>query len=316
MSKMRTILLVIRTNLMMMMMTTTLKKNGFPCRRRSASLMETLFECPSLLFFFKSCLQALLAICAVCSSTCLVAINNIRGSLAMFKTTCRHGHIKEWYSQPMSGCMALSNLLGGGASAILFSGCSSVKAINMLKSVNIMTFSKRTFRHIQNAYLLPTVNLMRERQQSSLLEVVQGKQLTVGGDARCCSPGHTAKYGSYTVMNLKDSQILDTQLVQVTEVKNSHAMELEGLKRCLALLQRKGVTMKNIVTDRHSQIKKFLRETHKDLCHWFDVWHVAKGIKNQLLALSKKAGCEAVFKKVAVHHQSHLLVSSIKQREQ
>ncbi|XP_061635874.1 uncharacterized protein LOC133481025 [Phyllopteryx taeniolatus] len=59
---------------------------------------------------------------------------------------------------------------------------------------------------------------------------------------------------------------------------------------------RKGATMKNIVTDRHSQIQTFLWETHKDLCHWFDVWHVAKGIKKQLLALSKMAGCEAVLK--------------------
>jgi solute carrier family 8 (sodium/calcium exchanger) len=40
----------------------------------------------------------------------------------------------------------------------------------------------------------------------------------LGGEARCCSPGHTAKYGSYSIMNLDNNKVVDVQLVQVNVV--------------------------------------------------------------------------------------------------
>jgi len=54
-------------------------------------------------------------------------------------------------------------------------------------------------------------------------------------------------------------------------------MELEGLKRCLAILEQEELTVSHLVTDRHSQIKKFMKDSHPDIQHWFDCWHVAKG---------------------------------------
>ena len=37
----------------------------------------------------------------------------------------------------------------------------------------------------------------------------------LGGDRRADSPGHSAKYGSYYVLELNHNIILDIQLVQV-----------------------------------------------------------------------------------------------------
>ncbi len=53
-------------------------------------------------------------------------------------------------------------------------------------------------------------------------------------------------------------------------------MELEGLIRSMAKLEsnfKVGV----VVTDRHVQVRKWLREQRKDVKHYFDTWHVAKG---------------------------------------
>lgn len=52
-------------------------------------------------------------------------------------------------------------------------------------------------------------------------------------------------------------------------------MEMEGLKRSLDFLEDRGVTLDSIVTDRHPQIKKFLKESR--IKHYFDVWHIEKG---------------------------------------
>ncbi len=58
----------------------------------------------------------------------------------------------------------------------------------------------------------------------------------LAGDARCDSPGYNAKFGTYTLMHADgchqsgSRKIVDTQLVQVSEVKNSNHMEPEGMK--------------------------------------------------------------------------------------
>ncbi|KAF1380178.1 hypothetical protein PFLUV_G00184070 [Perca fluviatilis] len=92
---------------------------------------------------------------------------------------------------------------------------------------------------------------------------------------RADSPGHSAKYGSYTLMHLDSNRIIDLQLVQSNEVGGSYHMEKEGIKRCLDLLDSNGLVVDYIVTDRHPQIQKYLRE--RSITHFYDVWHFEKG---------------------------------------
>ena len=55
-------------------------------------------------------------------------------------------------------------------------------------------------------------------------------------------------------------------------------MEKEGLSKSLAVLQSAGLSIDAIVTDRHPQIQKYLREAVPSVKHFYDVWHVAKGM--------------------------------------
>jgi hypothetical protein len=71
-------------------------------------------------------------------------------------------------------------------------------------------------------------------------------------------------------------------------VKNSYAMELEGLQRSLAfLMEENELPVSHLITDRHSSVKKYMRERHTDITNWFDVWHVAKGkfFQNNILTI-------------------------------
>ena len=105
-------------------------------------------------------------------------------------------------------------------------------------------------------------------------------------------------------MDLKTNTVVDLQLVQVSgtneslpvscfklkyylnmalffflwqsnEVGGSSHMEKEGLKRSLTLLGARGITPNCIVTDRHPQIQKFLRENN--ITQFYDVWQMEKG---------------------------------------
>ncbi|XP_071377166.1 uncharacterized protein [Centroberyx affinis] len=124
----------------------------------------------------------------------------------------------------------------------------------------------------------PCVFSTWKRLQADLIQTLsQTEGVTLGGDMRADSPGHSAKYGSYSVMDLHTGKIIDVQLVQSNEVGSSVNMEKEGLIRSLSFLEASGVTIKTMVTDRHPQIQKYLREQKPEIRHFYDVWHVAKG---------------------------------------
>ena len=73
-------------------------------------------------------------------------------------------------------------------------------------------------------------------------------------------------------------------LIQSNEVGSSTNMEKEGLIRAVDFFKRQDLTISTIVTDRHLQIQKWVRENLMQTQHFYDVWHVAKG-KNSLKKL-------------------------------
>ena len=60
-------------------------------------------------------------------------------------------------------------------------------------------------------------------------------------------------------------------------------MEKEGLYRVMQFLQQQDLTIEVLVTDRHRQIAKWLRESYPEITHYYDVWHLAKGMKHSSL---------------------------------
>lgn len=90
----------------------------------------------------------------------------------------------------------------------MFSGFILVKAVNILKFSNIQTFCLRTYCNVQGLYLLPGINDVWRNEQEALFSTVTGL-LRLGGDPSCCSPGHTVKYGSYSVVDLGTFKVLE-----------------------------------------------------------------------------------------------------------
>ena len=65
--------------------------------------------------------------------------------------------------------------------------------------------------------------------------------------------------------------------MQCNEVSSSYQIEKEGLHRAFKFLEQQNLNVEVLVTDRHLQINKWMRETYPEVKHYFDVWHVAKG---------------------------------------
>ncbi|XP_077508471.1 uncharacterized protein LOC144119805, partial [Amblyomma americanum] len=131
-----------------------------------------------------------------------------------------------------------------------------------------------------------------EEEQAVLLAEAQQKAATLAGDGRADSPRFSAKFGTYTLLDVEQNKILHFEVVQSNETSGSCQMERRGLELALTYLESHGIKFEGMVTDRHSQIKSFFEKERSDTKHEFDVWHVAKGVYRKLQTAAKKAGQE------------------------
>ena len=83
--------------------------------------------------------------------------------------------------------------------------------------MNVPTICYSTFMNHHKKYLHTAVQMAYQQQQANLLNNIkaEGRELIVGGDGRCDNPGHSAKYGTYSLMDAEQNKILDSQLVQI-----------------------------------------------------------------------------------------------------
>lgn len=169
---------------------------------------------------FESCLDQLFQSCQKCGSPCSVT-KHLVATYVQINSLCDNCcNTRKWESQPKTNTMPLGNLIMAGA--VLFSGSSASKFITLCRHASLQMFSIGTYMNIQSLYLVPTIEDVWQCQQCDLFSTARatGEPLRLGGDGRCCSPGHTAKYLSYTLMDLRTNKILDTQLVQVKSFDN------------------------------------------------------------------------------------------------
>ena len=165
---------------------------------------------------FESALMLLFSTCYFCKSAFVTIEKWTVGSLLHIMQVCSQCNgTFNWDSQPYIGKVPAGNILI--SAAILYTGCLPAKALRMLRTLNCSTITGKTFFRHQKSHLQPTISLVWERQQRKLIsELMEEKQgLILGGDGRADSPGHSAKYGSYSIIGLKKNKVVDLKLVQV-----------------------------------------------------------------------------------------------------
>ena len=135
------------------------------------------------------------------------------GSFISVKQECDHcGHKWTWHSQPFIKDVPAGNVLM--SAAILFSGSTATKSLHFLKCLQMARITERTSYNHQKLYLEPSVIHVWKHSQQALLAKCKSP-VVIGGDGRADSPGHSAKYGSYGIIDMHTNKVLHIELVQV-----------------------------------------------------------------------------------------------------
>ena len=83
------------------------------------------------------------------------------------------------------------------------------------------------------------------------------------------------------------------RILQKGEVKGE--LEVEGAKRALLQLERRGVKVTDLATDRHKALAAWLRTNRPSIEHHNDLWHLVRNYRNKLAMLSgARTWCKSI----------------------
>ncbi|XP_058621768.1 uncharacterized protein LOC131533450 [Onychostoma macrolepis] len=161
----------------------------------------------------QSQLMSLFTICPVCCEETQGQIEKQEGTFVKIKQVCAAcGYQRFWQNQPMlHRNMPACNLLLSGA--IHFSGCMATQTIRMLKLFGLQSISVGTFFCHQRLYTIPTIVQAWQNEQAGVIRDLNEMRggLILSGDCRSDSPGHCAKYGTYSLIEDRINKVLDIQ---------------------------------------------------------------------------------------------------------
>ncbi len=245
--------------------------------------VATITDEPKFLVF-QSCLEMLFAHCCECGSqtTSTSFVFGKAGTLLRVDYDCKEGHHGTWLSQPiLRHRMAAGNLLLSAAT--LFSGSTYERVREMAEVMKLPIMSQSQFYSIQRKYLFPVVHTAFTEHKEALIASTAVNLVTLVGDGRCDSPGFSAKYGTYNVMDAKSGAVLTFSLQQVDAQTSSVAMETNGCFEAIVELLHHGLNIEVFGTDCSTSIAKLMRDYFPHIHHEHDVYHIEKRVKKMLL---------------------------------
>lgn len=189
--------------------------------------------------------------------------HSVEGGVLSVSYRCSEGHAGVWHSSSVltekrgQKVFVTSVLL---SSAVLLTGNNFDKVELMAKMLRLAFVSSSTFNRIQTFHAVPAVKELWEKMKEQIWQTFQDEDLVLCGDARMDSPGFSAKYCAYILMDQYLDIITDLEIVDKREAGGtSTVMEKMALKRLMERIIEK-LKIKEVVTDASSTIIKLLRD--------------------------------------------------------
>ena len=118
--------------------------------------------------------------------------------------------------------------------------------------------SQRSFMRYTQLYVNPAIRSLYFSTKQTIFLALHDRDLVLLGNMQYMSMGHTSTYGAYSLMDYTTGYIISTDLLNWWETRsNSPTLELYGFLHALYHVVSTGLTVLRVVTNEHTQIKKF-----------------------------------------------------------
>lgn len=182
---------------------------------------------------------------------------------------CANGHCGKWESSEVLTTNRYSKVYLNDSLlpiAIVLSGNNFAKFALFCKVLNLSNVHKSNFCSFQTKCALPVVKDVWLKMKGLVTKILKGyKEICLCGDGRNDSPGHSARYCVYTLMEHVTKAVVDLEVIDKRETGgNSAVMEREGLRRLLERLMTE-LPLNELCTDASSMIIKLVRDMKGNL---------------------------------------------------
>ena len=186
-----------------------------------------------------------------------------KGSVLVLRWSCKNEHNGMWKSSEVLKELNNNAIYTNDVlipSAVVLSGNNYSKISLLFKALNVQVPSHTAFANTQKHYIAPTIFDFWKQMTDKTREVIGNRELCLLGDGRNDSPGHSAKYCCYVVMENLTKAVIDMKIVDKRETKGiSTNMEVQAAKEMLLSLKDKYKLME-FVTDASSSVAKMVLE--------------------------------------------------------
>ena len=179
------------------------------------------------------------------------------GSTVIVNCVCLQGHQFRFCSSREVNGIYANNLMA--AACIMLSGNSFGKVERMARFYGLQLIAKSTYHRFQRLYLIPEVNEWWSWMRQEILDEFSGKEIVVGGDGQCDSPGFNAKNLCYFMVEDSTNYIIGIEILDKRNVSLiSTNMEREAVKQGLEKLKDDNVKVVEFVSDASTSIKALI----------------------------------------------------------
>ena len=194
--------------------------------------------------------------CKQCGQPGRIVKHSFIGSVVEITITCKNQHQWKWSSSAMLNRVYAINIQL--LAAVILSGNLFVKFSLLARFLNLAIPSEATLYRVAKLYVYPQVYSWWDKMQKLLFELFGNRKVNVAADGRNDSPGYSATYCNYTLMDTESNLILHQEIIDVRNANyKSSNMEKLGCKQGLASL-RSHVDVRGLVTDDHNQISAMM----------------------------------------------------------
>ncbi|KAF4514207.1 UNVERIFIED_CONTAM: hypothetical protein B566_EDAN019252 [Ephemera danica] len=259
-------------------------------------------ECePNYYLVDREKLNELLTKCNECGGEVKNSAKEYTGSMLSVTTNCINNHIVKWDSQQVLGKQPKGNV--DIAASIFLSGITLASFFKFADTMGLARFRATTFYNVVNKFVSPVLKQkwFDHRQENLKKAKNNPVGIKLAGDAQFDSPGFSAKFCIYTVMDVVTNLIIDFIVIQRGMVEG----ELEKAA-CFLLVTRLfsyfGSKFSVLLTDRHRGVAKMMRENFPSIEHCYDIWHLAKSIAKKIDSVARKLPLLSAWKSSIINH--------------
>ena len=197
-----------------------------------------------------------------CSGKSKVQHLKKKGGVLKIWWNCSNGHFGCWVSSKelcaKHGRSVYTNSLLI-ASGIFLTGNNYDKLALFCRFLGLELISKATYNRIQTHFIIPEVQRYWEQIKNEIWDTFSGESVILCGDGRNDSPGFSAKYCMYAMMEQYLDIIVDVEVVDKRQTgRVSTNMEVFGLRKILERMVGE-ILISEVVTDASSAVIALVR---------------------------------------------------------